>query len=218
MIDGGPDFSVVSKAWWDAVDLIEKSSKDKIFACDMTLDCRIMGGSDVTMSPQFGNKHGTCSIEVLSTSMVPEFIWEEFKEEIAKIWRSYKDCDGTPLNARFHWAKEMPQSVNINGVQEDHKRYWDVAYGDRMKEFFDVLESLTDGVSVQDLNRLFSNKYLDRIYQSQWERFGVNVSNSGFDQIDTDTKTNGSKDSKEDSPSQNQGSNFESIFKCCQLL
>ena len=99
--DGSPDFSIVSKAWWDAIDLIEKSAEAKIYACDMALELRIMGGSDVTMAPQFGNKHGTLSIEPVSTRMVHEEVWEDFKEELAEVWMSYKDFDGTPLNTRY---------------------------------------------------------------------------------------------------------------------
>ena len=40
----------MSKAWWDAVDLIEKSEERGIFACDMTLELRVMGGSEVSFS------------------------------------------------------------------------------------------------------------------------------------------------------------------------
>ena len=37
----------MSQAWWDAVDLIEKWSSDGIFAVDLALELRIMGGSEV---------------------------------------------------------------------------------------------------------------------------------------------------------------------------
>ena len=46
-LDGDPDWNIVSRAWWDAVDLIQKSAEDKVFACDMTLELRVMGGSEV---------------------------------------------------------------------------------------------------------------------------------------------------------------------------
>ena len=46
-LDGDPDWNIVSRAWWDAVDLIEKSEADKGFAVDMTLELRVMGGSEV---------------------------------------------------------------------------------------------------------------------------------------------------------------------------
>ena len=41
--DGSPDWSIVSRAWWDAVDLIERSEKRGVFACDMALELRVMG-------------------------------------------------------------------------------------------------------------------------------------------------------------------------------
>ena len=83
--DGGPDFSIVSKAWWDAIDLIQQSGNDKVFACDMALELRIMGGSDVTMAPQYGNKHGTLCIEPVSTRMVHKEVWEDFKDQLANV-------------------------------------------------------------------------------------------------------------------------------------
>ena len=83
-----------------------------------------MGGSGITMAAQYGNKHGTLSIEPVSTRysnendpyslrnhsfvllsmifrMVHQEVWEDFKEELAKVWTSYTDFDGTPLNTRF---------------------------------------------------------------------------------------------------------------------
>ena len=44
-----------------------------------------------------------------------------------------------------------------------------------MQEFFDALENLTEGVSVNDINAIFSNRYLDEVFRPQWERFGVNL-------------------------------------------
>ena len=177
-LDGGPDFSIVSKAWWDAIDLIERKKLDNIHVCDMCLELRIMGGSDVTMAPQFGNKHGTLSIEPVATRMVTKEVWEDFKDELAKLWMSYRDCDGTLLNSRIHWAKENPRIVDVNGHKEDAMKYWHMVYKDRMKEFFDVLNGLTEGVTVSDLNKIFSNNYLDNMFEPQWERFGVNLMSS----------------------------------------
>ena len=48
--DGSPDWSIVSRAWWDGVDLIEKSEEAGVFAVDMALELRIMGGSQVRSS------------------------------------------------------------------------------------------------------------------------------------------------------------------------
>ena len=115
--DGSADWSILSRAWWDAVDLIQKSAEEGLYACDVSLECRVMAGSDVLMAPQFGNKHGTVSIEVVSTEIVPTKIWEDFKVKLAKVWMSYTDHDGTPLLARFHWAKDVPREVTIQGVR-----------------------------------------------------------------------------------------------------
>ena len=115
--DGSPDWSILSRAWWDAVDLIEESAEEGLYACDLTLEGRVMSHSDVLMAPQYGNKHGTVSIEILSTRIVPKKTWEDFKVKLAKKWMSYTDHDGTPLHARVHWAKEGPSEVTFQGVR-----------------------------------------------------------------------------------------------------
>ena len=114
--DGSPDWGIVSRAWWDAVELIQKSEEQGVFAVDMALELRIMSGSDVLMAPQFGNKHGTLAIEPVSTRIVHKEVWEDFKEELAKVWMSYRDFDGSLLLSRVHWAKESPRSVTIDEV------------------------------------------------------------------------------------------------------
>ena len=124
----------------------------------MALELRIMGGSDVTMAPQHGNKHGTLCIEPVSTRMVHKEVWEDFKDQLAKVWMSYTDFDGTPLNTRLHWAKEAPRYLEVEGVQYETMDYVHKNYETPMKTFFDVLNELTEGVSIQDLNDLFSNR------------------------------------------------------------
>ena len=176
MLPGGdPDWSIVSQAWWDAVDLIEKSEKDGVFAVDMALELRVMGGSNVLMAPQFGNKHGTLAIEPVSTRIVHKEVWEDFKEELAKVWMNYKDYDGTPLLSRVHWAKESPRSVTIDDVKHDTIEYWQKIYGQNMIQFFSILDSLSEDVYIQDIFNLFSNKYLDKLFKPEWEKYGVNV-------------------------------------------
>lgn len=171
--DGSPDWSILPRAWWDAVDLIEKSADQGLYACDLTLEGRVMGCSEVLMAPQFGNKHGTISIEVLSTRIVPQKTWEDFKVKLAEVWMSYKDHDGTPLHGRVHWAKEMPRTVTFQGeslpiVEYDHK-----VYATNMEMFFKTLSNLTEKVSIGDISRLFSNTWLDRLFKPEWERYGI---------------------------------------------
>ena len=64
------------------------------------------------MAPQYGNKHGTLAIEPVSTRIVHKGVWEDFKVELAKVWMSYTDYDGTPLKSRVHWAKVIIQYSN----------------------------------------------------------------------------------------------------------
>ena len=58
---------------------MQASAEKGNYGCDMTLEMRVMGSSDATLAPYRGNKHGTISIEPVSTSVVPEHIWEDFK-------------------------------------------------------------------------------------------------------------------------------------------
>ena len=180
---GEADWSIVSRAWWDAVDLIERSEERGVFAVDMTLELRIMGGSDILMAPQFGNKHGTLAIEPVSTRIVHREVWEDFKEELARVWMNYKDHDGTPLKSRVHWAKESPRSVNIDGDKLDTVEYWHQLYGPNMEEFFTILSTLTEGVSIEDLQTLFSNHYLDQLFRPQWELHGVKIAKQETHQL-----------------------------------
>ena len=155
------------------MDLIEKSEAAGVFAVDMALELRIMGGSNVLMAPQYGNKHGTLAIEPVSTRIVHKEVWEDFKEELAKVWMSYTDHDGTPLLSRVHWAKESPRSVTINGVKQDTVEHWHHIYQDNMDQLFNILDSLSDNISVQDIFNLFSNQYLDSLFKQQWKKYGV---------------------------------------------
>lgn len=100
-----PDLSIVQRAWWDVIKLVYREAQDGRSPMRLTLELRIMGGSDMLMAPQYHNEHGTASIEILSVlNAVPEE-WEEFKQKVADIWMSY-EVNGTKLNARPHWAKE----------------------------------------------------------------------------------------------------------------
>ena len=174
--DGSPDWSIVSRAWWDAVDLIERSEKQGVFACDMALELRVMGGSDVLMAPQFGNKHGTLSIEPVSTRIVHKEVWEDFKDELAKVWMSYKEFDGSPLLSRVHWAKESPRSVTVEQVvplfhlihlphvqvKYDTVEYWHKIYAENMKQFFAIFDSLTEGVTIGGCQKADKDKIIFR--------------------------------------------------------
>jgi hypothetical protein len=155
-----PDWTVCQKAWWAAIgNVLER----KDAPMRITLEMRIMGGSDVTMAPQHGNRLGTCAIEVLSTLQTPHDQWIGFLQEITDLWTSYTGPDGEPLNVRPHWAKDW-QRVRFRGRPAvEYAR--DVAYTDRIPEFRSSLEAIAaqGGYRTTDLRR-FSNPLLDEIF------------------------------------------------------
>jgi hypothetical protein len=106
-----PDWSICQHAWWDVIAAVYGASDAPM---RVTLEMRIMGGSDITMAPQYGNSLGTCSIEVLTTLITPEAEWVSFMQNLANRWTSYTDSAGEPLNVRPHWAKQW-QQVTIAG-------------------------------------------------------------------------------------------------------
>lgn len=108
------DWELVQKAWWDGViAMVNNKEKSPV---RIALEMRITGDSDVTMAPQRGNKHGTASIEVVTSMPAVENkkgIWKDFKQTLANVWLSYTDPDGNHLAVRPHWAKEW-YVLNVN--------------------------------------------------------------------------------------------------------
>jgi hypothetical protein len=161
---GQPDWSVCQRAWWEAIaNVLERSDAP----LRTTLEMRVMGGSGITMAPQYGNSLGTCSIEVLTHLETPRTEWGPFLQDMADQWTAFVDPDGKPLNVRPHWAKEW-EDVRFRGMPAlDYVRR--VAYADRIPEFRDGLQRIAQegGYGLTDLRR-FSNPLLDKI-------FGVSV-------------------------------------------
>lgn len=99
-----PDWSIVQKAWWDAIEIVYADDKAPM---RIALELRIMGASDVIMAPQTKNTFGTASIEVLTTmAAADDGSWDPFVQKIADKWMSYKGPDGRLVDTRPHWAKE----------------------------------------------------------------------------------------------------------------
>jgi hypothetical protein len=100
---GKPDFSVVQRAWWDVINLVYGDAESPM---RLTLELRIVGSSDLVLSPQHGNDYGTVCIEVLSIpDAVSDAEWEPFMQRVADKWMSYEH-EGKKLNVRPHWSKE----------------------------------------------------------------------------------------------------------------
>lgn len=100
------DFSIVQRAWWDAILKVCDPKHLKDCPMRMPLEMRIMGDSDMIMAPQRYNTLGTCSIEVLTLDSASK-MWTGFAQEVLDRWTSYNDPNtGKLLNICPHWAKE----------------------------------------------------------------------------------------------------------------
>ncbi len=188
--DGKPDFSVVQKAWWDVINVVYATSgntasdsflkslvrtlfrkdSDKHTPMRLTLELRIMGGSDLLMAPQAGNKL-TASIEVLT---VPDAQhdgeWEAFKQAVCDRWMSYTDNSDTPmrLNVRPHWAKEW-ESLKMGPGRLDARQYLRTeGYREPIAEFKRTLGEIGERQdwTLRDLQARFSNELWDEIVYS----------------------------------------------------
>lgn len=157
-----PDFSLAQRAWWDIINLVyqDADKPDPSSPMRLTLEMRIMGGSDVLMAPQRGNEFGTVSIEVLSIpDAVKDAEWHDFLQRVADIWMSY----GDDLNVRPHWAKEW-EGLNFKG-QEAGKYLKTVAYPKQIAEFKGALQKIGEphGWGLDQLKGRFSNELLDKL-------------------------------------------------------
>ena len=101
----------------------------------------------------------------MSTSVVPEHVWEDFKVKLANKWASYTDFEGKPLKMRPHWAKENPRELVYDGKTYTGTEYIKMMYEDEFKEFRDHLREVCDqgGYAISDLKDRFSNHYLDNV-------------------------------------------------------
>lgn len=160
--EGQPDWTICQKAWWDAIYAVYRHlGETETLPVNLTLEMRIMGGSDVTLAAQRGNQY-TCSIEVLSTMLVPHEDWKGMAEKIIALWLSYTDWENKPLDIRTHWAKEW-YGLKFNGV--DAEDFVKGTYREAIPEFRSQLSGIADagGYTLEDMQRMFSNGLWDRI-------------------------------------------------------
>jgi len=129
----------------------------------MPLEMRIMGDSEVTLSPQRHNIFGTCSMEILTLHDATD-IWQPYAQTVLDKWTSYKDAAGRPLNIRPHWAKEW-FGYRVGGVLWQDKLRTET-YRDEIKEFMQLLQKIgaKHGWTLADIKRRFSNELLDMMF------------------------------------------------------
>lgn len=160
---GQPDWSIAQRAWWDAICIIYKHMEDtETLPINLTLEMRIMGGSDIIMGAQRGNQH-TCSIEVLSTMLVPHEDWKAIVEKIIACWMSYQDSENHPLAIRTHWGKEW-HGLQFNGI--DSESFVKKTYQESIPEFKQMLKAIAEegGYTLDDMQKRFSNSLWDQIF------------------------------------------------------
>ena len=154
------DWSICQRAWWDVIrNVYERADAPMRIALEM----RIMGGSNMTMAPQHGNRLGTCSIEILTNQRTPAREWRRFMQDIANLWMAYEDPHGRPLNVRPHWAKQWQGMTLRDRPAVSYLR--NRAYAARIPEFRAGLRAIAKqgGYTTKDL-RVFSNPLLDDLF------------------------------------------------------
>jgi len=160
------DWSVVQRAWWDAILLIEQHPN----AVRTALEMRVMGGSEITLAPQRGNDHGTCSIEILTNLNPPAKEWTSFCQLVTNKWISYTDrSTGKRLRARPHWCKQFEfLTFNDTRGRKMMASEWlrKIAYKDEIPEFLGILKKIGEqhDFTIDDLRSRFGNQYFDNLF------------------------------------------------------
>ncbi len=152
-----PDWTLVQKVWWAVMEAIHRVPGTPL---RLPLEMRVMGGSDVIMAAQQGNRFGTCSIEVITPLNVPLDAWTQLRQAVGDACCGFSGPDGRPLNVRPHWAKEW-DGVTYRGIGaleylKDH------AYAGQLPEFLDALGEIaaTGGYDTQEMLSRFGNPLL----------------------------------------------------------
>ena len=159
-----PDYTFVQKAWWNAI--LRVYAHSDTCPMRMPLEMRIMGDSNIVMSPQRGNTLGTCAIEVLTLHSARD-IWHNFAQEVLDTWMDLRKLEGGQnLKIRPHWAKEWKE-FSVDG------KPWaqvlrDETYKEEIKEFNGVMDKIgkQHGWTRQDLRERFANDFLEWFYFS----------------------------------------------------
>jgi hypothetical protein len=133
-------------------------------------EMRIVGGSNVILSPSGGHIFGSTAIEVVTNLDTPTREWAPFCQKLANKWLSYTDpVTKKRLKARPHWAKQwtfltLPDESGLPLKASDWCRT--VGYKEEIPAFLDDLKTIaTDaGLTMEELRTMFGNRYLDSIF------------------------------------------------------
>ena len=167
--DNKCDWSIASRAWWDIIHIYENEqtkNKNTTQSLMFVLEMRIIGDSDCFMAPNKGNKNGTVTIEMLSTKLIKEEIWEEFMSKVSSKVLTYTDHDNNKLNIRFHWAKQMPKHLAINGEDKETNEVLKEIYAGEMESFCQVMDEISPG-GREAAFEIFGNNYWSELFCHQ---------------------------------------------------
>ena len=76
--NGEADWRVLQEVVFDMQKVLHEFQDNDLYPVDLSLENRIMAGSEMLMADQYGNKW-SLAIEIASSPLVPEDLWEEFK-------------------------------------------------------------------------------------------------------------------------------------------
>lgn len=166
-----PDLTAIRKMWYDVINEV-RATQDE-FPLRTTMEMRVMGGSDIIMAPQNGNKW-TAAIEILTPPQVKEEVWDAFVQKVLDKWTQHKNADGTAVKILPHWAKGFGK-LSMHGVP-----IWDYlkhVYKDKIAEFnVEMKKMANEGhYSFVEMQKRFSNSTLRQFF---WESEGTNYFNN----------------------------------------
>lgn len=160
MEDGTPDWDIVQQVLYDLVEVLAEYERNELYPVDLAIEDRFMAGTKMLLGAQYGNTY-TLAIEVTSSPMVKQDLWEEFKVSVAENWENYYDRKGNKLSVRPHWAKEFPREVAGQPITQ----YMAREYKNQMELYVQGMHTLMEvtGGNLTNTLNMFSTKYMDKL-------------------------------------------------------
>jgi len=160
MEDGSPDWDVVQQVLYDLVEVLAEYERNELYPVDLAIEDRFMAGTKMLLGAQYGNTY-TLAIEVTSSPMVKQDLWEEFKVSVATNWDNYYDRQGNKLAVRPHWAKEFPREAAGVGINQ----YMARVYSHQLELYVEGVKRLMEetGGDLTSTLSMFSTKYMDKL-------------------------------------------------------
>ena len=175
---GTYDWSVCQSAWWAAINVVYDWKNRSKAPMRLTLEMRVMGGSDVILAPQHGYP-ATCSIEVLTTTNTNETDWYQFMQDITDAWRNVRGSSGAQLGMRPHWAKQW-NGLIVDGIPIS-LYLQATGYLQEIMEFKQHFQMLQSSwmVSLDEAQERFGNDTLNAVLGSIYDPIPIDADQDG---------------------------------------